>query len=50
VLVLGALALLRTAGWGAEVFWGQQNGVKYRLAAGERGDFRYVSTTGTLNP
>jgi hypothetical protein len=36
-LVLGALALLGTAGWGSrEYFWGQQNGAKYRLAAVER--------------
>ena len=33
------------------VFWGQQNGAKYRLAAVEKGDISaYVSATGTLNP
>ena len=52
VLVLGALALLGTAGWGSrEYFWGQQNGAKYRLAAVEKGEISaYVSATGTLNP
>jgi HlyD family secretion protein len=52
VLVLGALALLGTAGWGSrEYFWGQQNGAKYRLATVEQGEISaYVSATGTLNP
>jgi HlyD family secretion protein len=52
VLVSGALALLGTAGWGSrEYFWGQPNGVKYRLAAVEHGEISaYVSATGTLNP
>jgi HlyD family secretion protein len=52
IAVLGALALLGSAGWGSrEYFWGQQNGVKYRLAAVEKGEISaYVSATGTLNP
>jgi HlyD family secretion protein len=51
-LLLGALALLGTAGWASrEYFWGQQNGAKYRLVAVERGGISaYVSATGTLNP
>jgi HlyD family secretion protein len=51
-LVLGALAVLVTAGWGSrEYLWGQANGAKYRLAAVERGDIAaHVSATGTLNP
>jgi HlyD family secretion protein len=52
MLVLGALAVLGTAGWGSrEYFWGQPNGERYRLAAVEQGEISaYVSATGTLNP
>src|SRR5262245_25242763 len=52
MLVLGALAVLGTAGWGSrEYFWWQTNGERYRLAAVEQGEISaYVSATGTLNP
>jgi HlyD family secretion protein len=50
--MVSALALLGTAGWRSRwYFGGQQDGVKYRLAAVEKGDIAaYVSATGTLNP
>ena len=51
-LMLGALALLGTAGWASRgYFWGQHNGARYRFSTVERGDISaHVSATGTLNP